>query len=637
MLECLGLACVFLATASIVQASSETATGPTTSGFSHTRSVAGPVSDSSSFYATFLGGSSGSWAFALAVAPGGDVVLAGVTGSSDFPTTAGAYDRSLDGSNDAFVARLDPAGRSLVYSTFLGGGGADRIWSVALDKEGSVYVTGDTTSTDFPTTPNAYRGAFGGGVSDAFVAKLSPDGATLVYSTFLGGEAADLGTAITADATGTAFVAGATYSAGFPTANATRTTLGGTEDAFVAKFDPEGGISFSTYLGGSGEEFGGGSLVLDATGNLYLSGGTTSTDFPVTLDAVDATLSGGSDAFIARLDPVDGSVRYATYLGGSGVDGSDSLAVDPSGKVVVAGVTGSRDFPVTDGAFQTTFGGGTTDAFVAALRPDGTFGFGTYLGGGSDEFNVFVGTDSDGAIAVTTDTWSTDFPLTPDALNLSGKLDDVTLSILSPDAGTLRFSTYLGGSHTEYPHAIGIGAGTIAIAGETSSPDFPVTADAWNTSFLGDPQLPKAFFARFFSADVENTPPIADAGPDHLAAGGVPTFLNGSSSSDPDGDKLTFEWVQLRGPTVPVANATGAVAEIVPSAPGEYGFKLTVRDPRGGTGFDEVIVTVGASAANAFVRPVIWALIGIVVAAALLCAVFSNYRRHRYHPDGRER
>jgi len=589
------------------------------------------VLDAPSFYATFVGGSSGSWAVAPVVAPDGDIIVAGFTSSPDFPTTPGALDRRFVAPVDAFIARLDSTGSHLVYSTFLGGTGSDRAWGIALDSEGSVYVTGDTTSADFPTTPGAFSRTLSGGPSDAFVSKLSPDGGTLQYSTYLGGGGADQGTALTVDPMGFASVVGTTYSADFPIANATDPTLGGTEDAFVTRLDPDGNVLFSTYLGGSGEEFGSENIALDGPSRLYVTGGTGSADFPVTSDAFDASFNGGSDTFIVRLNTADGSIEYATFLGGSGSDGSDSLDVDAHGNVVVAGVTGSEDFPVTDGAFDTTFGGRTTDAFVSALDSGGKLKFSTYLGGGLDEFNVFAAVDAGWGIAVTTNTWSQDFPLTADALKRTPDFDDTTFSILTAGGDRLLFSTYLGGSHADNPHGIAAASGGIVIAGETTSADFPVTPGAFNASFEGDPQFPKAFVARFASfGEPENRPPIADAGLDRVIAVDGRAVLDGSSSSDPDGDPLWFEWVQTRGPTIPIEHATDPVAGFLASAPGEYGFALRVRDLPGGTGLDEVVVTVTSPSAVAIVPypPLVFAVF-VIALLGVPPLIFTAWRARR--------
>jgi hypothetical protein len=260
---------------------------------------------------------------------------------------------------------IDPM---LVYSTYLGGSGGDFGDGIAVDDRGNAYVTGDTTSTDFPTV-NAVQPTLGGGSDaflDAFVAKLTPQGSQLLYSTYLGGSGFDRGDGIAVDDRGNAYVAGNTTSTDFPTVNAVQPTFGGGNlDAFVAKLTPHGSqLLYSTYLGGSGDEFGNG-IAVDDRGNAYVTGQTASTDFP-TVNAVQPTFRGGNfDAFVTKLTRNGSQLLYSTYLGGSGGDFGTGIAVDDRGNAYVTAGTDSIDFPTVN-AVQPTLGGGS-DGFVAKL------------------------------------------------------------------------------------------------------------------------------------------------------------------------------------------------------------------------------------------------------------------------------
>ncbi len=327
-------------------------------------------------YSTFLGGSGDDDAASIALVAGGDAFVGGETSSVDFPATPGAFDTSLRGDYDVFVARLNRTGSGLVYATLLGGTWEEYGGFLTVDPGGNVYVTGGTNSTDFPTTPGAYDTSYNSQAmrnEDAFVAKLNPNGSGLVYATYLGGFDEDMGTAIAIDGAGDAIIAGNTRSSDFPTTprafqGALRSI--GRDDGFVAKLDPAGGsLVFSTYLGGTGAEAMS-SLALDPRGNVHLAGGTPSADFPTTQGALDRSLSGQSDAFYAELDANGTTLLYGTFLGGNnpGVEYAAAVALGPGGTVYLGGSTTSSDFPVTPGAFDTTYGGGAWgDAFVARL------------------------------------------------------------------------------------------------------------------------------------------------------------------------------------------------------------------------------------------------------------------------------
>ncbi|MGH7812424.1 MAG: SBBP repeat-containing protein [Candidatus Binataceae bacterium] len=316
-------------------------------------------------YSTYLGGGGTDVGTAIAVDSTGDAYVTGITSSPNFPTTTGAFDTRPCGC--AFVTKLNVAGSALVYSTYLGGSGRDRGYGIAIDSSSNAYVTGETSSTDFPTTATAFQTSLGGkGATNAFVTKLNATGSALVYSTYLGGNGDDTGYGIVIDSSGNAYVTGQSDSTNFPiTLGAFQTNSGA--NAFVTKLNKAGSaLVYSTYLGGSGNNIGTG-IAIDSSGNAYVVGDTTSIDFPTTARAFQTANAGDYDAFVTELNAAGSALVYSTYLGGSNDDQGYRIAVDSSGNAYVAGQTDSTNFPTTSGAFQTGYTGGSDDAFVTKL------------------------------------------------------------------------------------------------------------------------------------------------------------------------------------------------------------------------------------------------------------------------------
>jgi hypothetical protein len=328
-------------------------------------------------YATYLGSVNVDEGYAVAVDGIGSAYVMGRTESSGFPTTLGAFDTDYNGGGDAFVVKLNPTGSALAYATFLGGSGAEWANAIAVGEAGSAYVTSFTRSGDFPTTPGAYDTSFSGGdcggylCSDAFVAKLNPAGSELAYATYLGGGRGDSGEGIAINGAGSAYVTGNTGSTDFPTTPGSFDTSYDGGDAFVIKLDPAGSaLAYSTFLGGGGADYSGG-IAIDGPGSAYVTGSTTSIDFPTTPGAYDADHNGGSafgDAFVAELNPIGSGLVYATFLGGAGDDSGRAIAVDGTGVAYVIGQTNSSGFPTTPGVIAPTFNGGDHDAFVSKLN-----------------------------------------------------------------------------------------------------------------------------------------------------------------------------------------------------------------------------------------------------------------------------
>ena len=384
-------------------------------------------------YSTYLSGSGGAFGESIAVDSAGDAYVAGEAGSN-FPTTSGAFQTICPGctgySQAAFITKLNPSGSALVYSTYLGGSVGDYAGGIALDASDNAYVTGGTSSSNFPVTPGCFQLTYQAG-GDAFVTELNSTGSALVYSTYLGG-GSSAGGKIVVNTAGNAYVEGETQSPSFPTtAGAFATTCSkcssGTDpgghplqDVFVTEFNTNGSaLVYSTFLGGSNGDFPEG-IALDASGNAYVTGSTYSNDFPVTPGAFQTTCGGGNcsgqagDMFLLKLNSTGSALVYSTYVGGSGYDVGTGIVVDSTGDAYVGGGTSSLDFPATVGAFQTVNKGG--NAFLVEVNPSGSaILYSTFLGGsGGDNANA-ISLDASGGIYIAGQANSRDFPTTPGA------------------------------------------------------------------------------------------------------------------------------------------------------------------------------------------------------------------------------
>ncbi|HWR84339.1 MAG TPA: SBBP repeat-containing protein [Candidatus Deferrimicrobium sp.] len=425
-------------------------------------------------YSTYLGGGDHEWGTGIAVDDSGAVYVTGLTYSSDFPMHSPFQGTFQGAISDAFVAKLSSAGGSLIYSTYLGGSGVDGGYGIAIDETGSAYVTGGTSSTNFPTL-NQYQTDQAG--PDVFVTKLSSAGDALVYSTYIGGNSGDDGYDIEVDDTGAAYVVGMTGSTNFPTVNPYQTNPDGFEyDVFVTKLSSEGNsLTYSTYLGGNSWEFGLG-LAVDASGSAYVTGYTNSTNFP-TLSPYQ-TNEAGEDVFVTKVSADGGSLVYSTYLGGSNDESlpwerGHDIAVDALGCAYVTGYTSSSNFP-TFNPYQTNQMYG--DAFVTKLSIDGnSLVYSTYLGGDSDDWGYAIAVNEARAVYVTGFTSSNDFPtLNPFQIYNQGE-KDVFVTKLSCGGNNLVYSTYVGGSGYDSALAIAVDtAGAAYVTGQTSSIDFPM-------------------------------------------------------------------------------------------------------------------------------------------------------------------
>jgi len=445
-------------------------------------------------YSTYLTGTGEDTPAGIAVDGSGYAYIAGTTSSTDFPVTSGTY----QGATDVFVTKLNPSGTALVYSTYIGGTANDRAYGMAIDNAGNAYVTGFTSSNNFPVTVNQFTSGV-----HAFALKLGSTG-NIVYSTALAGNGSETGSAIATDASGSAYVAGNTSSTNFPvTAGSYMTTPGGGGDAFVAKLSSTGQISYATYLGGSASDSVT-AIAVDASGNAFVGGVTSSANFPATMGAYAAAYAGNQDAFVAKLNPTGSALVYATFLGGSYSDYLNGLALDAAGNCYVTGATQSIDFPTTPGAFKTTLGAfANKSGFVTKLNATGTaLVYSTFLSGtNGDDSALGIAVDSNGAAYVAGFAHSSNFPTTPGALKRGPATTsdlDMFLSRFAIDGSALTYSTRLGSSGTEGAFALALDpVSGVYIAGVSEdSLIYPTTSGAYQAS------SPKSSSQRFISSVV---------------------------------------------------------------------------------------------------------------------------------------
>jgi hypothetical protein len=475
-------------------------------------------------YSTYLGGSAGAGeegdtARHIAIDGSGNAYIAGYAFSTDFPTTSGAFQPAKNADTthpSAFVTKINATGTALVYSTYLGGSDSFGSYGngIAVDSSGNAYITGDTNSTDFPTTPGAFQRALrtpGTHFGNAFVTKLNATGSALLYSTYLGGSGVSAGygdeaKGIAIDGSGNAYVTGDAASADFPTTpgafqgvnNAKGTQI---NNAFVTKLNSTGtALVYSTYVGGSGYDFAYG-IAIDGSGNAYITGFTGSADFPTTSGAFQRVFKAATyTAFVTKLNATGTALVYSTFLGGGSSEYAASIAVDSSGNAYIAGSTASLDFPTTPGAYQRVNRGGigdpteaNTNAFVTKLNSTGTaLVYSTYLGGtplGDGATGIAI--DANGNAYVVGQTFSSDFPTTLGAFQRVNRSDTGNLFVakLNPAGTALLYSTYLGGSFESdgVDFVWGDGATGLAIdrsgnayvLGVVYSTDFPTTPGAF--------------------------------------------------------------------------------------------------------------------------------------------------------------
>ena len=599
-------------------------------------------------YSTFLGGSGNegcsaivpsglptSGCPAIAIDLGGNIYITGATTSADFPNPSAPP--ALKGPADAFVAKLNPAASGsaqLVYSAYIGGGGTETTAGIGVDSGFNVTVVGNTDSSDFPTTANAFQTARASSNTHAFVTKIDAAGANLLYSTFLSGtNGADFAAGGTLDARGKVYVVGTTSSTNPATTAVFPATIGSFQPTsraanqfFMSKIDPTlsgtASLVYSTYIGGSTPSTAttsGGGIVVDSASDVYVTGGTDFTDMPV-LNAFQSTLKGGQDIWVAKFNPGAASgaqLLYLTYLGGSGNDIGRGIAVDSAFNAYVTGeTTNASDFPVAGmGVFQPGYGGGASDAFVAKIGapcvtatstcPQGTvpLNYFTYLGGTGTDVGLAIVVDTIQGATVTGWTSSSDFPLninpptgarTPIQGTLRGPTDAFisridTSAITANAAG--HVGTYLGGASTDAGTSVVLDPQFTYVGGETFSGDFP-TANPFQSTNHGSGD---AFIARL--GPVVNFALTETGSPNPVGVGNAVTFSYKIANNGDTTAGVTFTDAIATGSATSVS-VTSSPGGACPSSTGSITCTLGVISA--GSSTDSVTVTATPGVAGPF-------------------------------------
>ncbi len=563
-------------------------------------------------YSTYLGGSNPDLGYSVTTDKTGNIILVGLTRSSDFPTkgTIQPFNSTVCGGlacADIFVAKFNAAGTALAFSTYIGGSNYDYFnlqAGLALDAAGNIVVAGSTESSDFPTTAGAYQKTFGGdgpgGFGDGFVFKLAANGSALIYSTYIGGNSDDGMESMAMDSAGNTYVTLLTLSANFPTTTgAYQTTcanLGTRYCGVIVKLNPTGSsLVFSTYLAGTttvqDSAF---AIALDAANNVYLSGLAGSADFPTTVGAFDRTCGTDGacnstfDAFAAKLNAAGSKLMYSTFLGGSGFDWADQMVVDKAGNAYVIGGTLSTDFPTSAAATQKAFGGTVSgcassnafhcgDLFIVKLNPTGSkLAYSTYFGGSGDEYPTSLALDLAGDLYVSGVTTSTNIAVkNPVQAAYGGDPSDGLLAELNPAGSAFLFASYLGGNDRDVALGIHVDrSGNLFVASQARSTNFPVTATAFQKICVSCPTYADASLTKISpKADLS----VTNAAPATVKSGAMLTYTITGKNIGPDTALsvamanpvpagTTFQSVTLTGATCikPVVGGTGAVTCTVP-------------------------------------------------------------------------
>ena len=492
-------------------------------------------------FSTFAGGYGGDAITSVAIAADNTIFVAGFTEAADFPTSVPRQAVS-GGGVDGFIMHLSSNGSTILYSTYLGGRGDDRITSIKVDAAGRAFVAGCTTSANFPTV--SPRQSALSGNKDAFVAGLSANGQALVFSTYFGGSGAECANGLALDGLGGVLIAGETTSANFPVLSPYQATSAGGAEGFFAKFTDAGVLTFSSYLGGNADDRILG-IALDSSRNIYLTGSTMSPTFPL-MTPMQGALSGGMDAFVTKVNASGSALMYSTYLGGSA--GSSSLpeagyaiTVGPAGNAYVAGVTYSANFP-TASPSQAVYGG-LGDGFVAKLNSSGTgLDLSTFVGGSGQDMLLGIVVDTDGGYQVIGSTQSSNLAVANAIQASSGGSTDVLFGQFTA-AGALRSLSYFGGSATDAGFAIAANASAETFfAGQTASSNLPLRNPLQSFSVGSS----SAFLVKLIPA---------------------PNLLSVTPQSS-SGARKTFTFVASASPSAASIATVGLLAGTNPSAPG---------------------------------------------------------------------
>ncbi|MCX8081548.1 MAG: SBBP repeat-containing protein, partial [Bacteroidia bacterium] len=519
-------------------------------------------------WSTFIGGASDEGAYNIVRDNSGNLYTCGYTQSVAFPTVTGSYDNSHNGGTDGFISKLNSAGSSLLYSTFIGGSGSDYVYWLKVNNNGEVYACGETNSSNFPTTAGAFSTSLAGG-SDGFVLKLNNSGGSLIYSTLLGGSAFDAAYAIDLDTLGHAYVCGSTASNNFPTLSAFDNSHNGFNDAFIAKLNPNGsGLIFSTFFGGSGTDDAY-TLKINSNNEIVFAGYTESANIPTTNAVYDPTYNGSGDAFVSALTPTGNALAFSTYLGGLGEDCIYGLDFDGFNNIYVTGYTNSGSYPTTSGVIDNSFNGGydivisKLNAFVALLTAS------SFFGGASSDYGyaIDVINNASSDVVITGYVASTTMSTTANAYDNSynGGTYDAFVLRTNNTYSSMIYSSYIGGSGMDGGQSVTTDANGYAYLCGFASSTFPTTVGAFDFSFNGSNN--DAFVLRICTG----LTPVATAFPMNVChtktltlsaqPSGLSTYTwSGPSSFTASGQNITYTNVPFGASgiyTLTVSDASG--------------------------------------------------------------------------------
>ncbi len=453
-----------------------------------------------------------------------NVYITGYTASASYPTTAGVYDNTHNGGgsypHDVFVSKLNSTGTTLLYSTFIGGSQGEVAEKIVVNNAGNVYLTGGTTSSDFPVTAGAYDTTYNGDGfaswiwGDVFILQLNATGSALVFSTFVGGDMDDVGRALYVDANGDIYCAGAARS-NFPvTAGAFDTVYSfGPYDGFILKMNATAtALIYCTYYGGSGNDTANG-ITVDDSGNAYVTGNTHSTDFPTTAGAFDTSFNGVYDGYVLKINPTGTALVYSTFIGGPNEDRHLGIVLKGNYNIVIAGFSNSASYPTTAGAYDTSHNGDYDVVLTEIDAIGSSLVYSTYMGGFGPDMGLCITQSFSGFIYVSGYA-NAGFPTTAGAYDTSHNGDeDVFIAIFNPSLSSLLYCTYIGG--ISYDRATGIitdNAGYPIVTGRTYSLDYPTTVGTYDVTHNGamdgfvtklDPSIPLPIISFTLSATFE--------------------------------------------------------------------------------------------------------------------------------------
>ncbi|MEA3190672.1 MAG: hypothetical protein QOD77_1254 [Thermoplasmata archaeon] len=545
------------------------------------------------YYSTYLGGSGWDYGEDVVGDASGNAFVVSTTSSTNFPTTAGAYDTVANGGSDVAVTKMNPAGGSLGFSTYLGGGDVDEGAAIALDGSGNLHITGVTESIDYPQVgwfndPYMYT-------REAFYAKLGPAGNSLLFSARLGNSGQHEGSDIQVDGSGNAYVVGHTTGGTFPTtAGAYRTTAVGGYDAFALKFTSAGALAYSTYLGGAGSDFAYG-VALDGSGNVYITGYTDSANFPVTAGVVQGSqASTWYEAFVTKLNAAGNGLVYSTYLGGTDSDTGTAIALDGSNNAYVTGYTGSNNFPITAGAYRTEPGWDDYgyDVFVTKLNPTASaIVYSTYFAsdGSQDDAAYAIDVDASGNAYVAGYGWL--MPVSANAFDWGGgycyyehECKDSFFALFNAAGSALAYSTHMAGDYVDSAQGIDVVNGMVFVAGYANNVGYPTIAGAYQAS---PPALGNGVLTAFTD---DLTPPSAptvssSTHPVQTAYGGASVTMSWSATDNTAVKGYSYDLVTSTFPPLDdVQDSSTAGKAYSGVATGTYIFRVKAVDKAGNWG-----------------------------------------------------